>query len=145
RLKGSASLLRFRLLPERFHVIEAGSLERSILILQRLFDRMKTAHELGVRPDQCLLGVNAQVPAEIDNGKQEVTEFIGDGAAVTTLHLFPKFADFLLDLVEDRSGRTPVEADPRRTVLQLERARQCGQRERDIVQISASFVVDTAG
>ena len=58
-----------------------------------------------------------------------------------------QFADLLLDLVEDRRGLGPVEADAGRLFLKLQRAGQRGQGHRNAVQKTLAMVlrVEAAG
>ena len=65
------------------------------------------------------------MPADIDQRKDQVAEFVLDLVRLVFRQRLAQFADLLLDLVEDGGSLRPVEADPGRTLLQLQRFSEC--------------------
>ena len=77
------------------------------------------------------------MPPVIDEREDQVAEFGLDRIRVLLRHGILQLVQLLRDLVEDRLGILPVEADARRALLQLEGARQRRMADRYVVQIAA--------
>ncbi|MNN07168.1 hypothetical protein D3C81_1199860 [compost metagenome] len=71
---------------------------------------------------------------QIDHHEQQVAHLFRLGRRVAVGHGLQHFVQFFAQLVHHRQGFRPVEADLRRALLQLGRARQRRQRHRHVVE-----------
>ena len=132
-IRSLAPLLRLGLLPGGVELGGAGLPRPSV---QQGLETPEPALEPGVGAPERTLGVDAQVPADVYAGEQEVSElglealarFFGPPRAPQLLHL-------LLQLGEHPLHVGPVETDPGGAALQLLR---CSERIRPIITIYMS-------
>ena len=62
-------------------------------------------------------GSMSSLPRQVGHGEQQVAElFLQGRLRCVIVHLVFEFGDLFLDLVDDRIGIRPVEADPRRAL-----------------------------
>ena len=74
------------------------------------------------------------MPRQIGDDKQQIAHFLADLGWRQAVARLDQFARFFADLVDHLIGRGPVEPDPRRPLLQLDRPQQCRQSYRHPIQ-----------
>ncbi|MND91330.1 hypothetical protein D3C80_834450 [compost metagenome] len=72
---------------------------------------IETTAEFRIRAAQGIFGIGLDVAADIDEGEDEVAEFVRNLFGFSLRKCLTQFRDFFLDLVEDRSRVRPVETD----------------------------------
>ncbi|MNG21011.1 hypothetical protein D3C84_1053300 [compost metagenome] len=91
-------------------------------VAQCLFDKTEASLEFAVGATQCSFGINLEVTRQIDHGKQQVADLVGDRLRVILGHGFKHFVEFFAHLVQHRQSVRPVEADLPCALLQFRRA-----------------------
>src|SRR5688572_12215225 len=102
---------------------------------------MKARPELLVRAGKRGLRIDLQMPAEIDQGKEQVAEFVLDLGFAGCAHCFTKLGDFFLDFVQDRFGLAPVEAYARGFLLEFQCPCQRRKGYRDTVEKTLAVIL----
>jgi hypothetical protein len=97
------------------------------------FDAIEASCELVVRLAKGHLRLDAELARQICNREQEIAEFV-DALSATGLERLAKFADFFVDLVDDRPGVRPIEANGRDARADLVGPQQRWERAGDASQ-----------
>src|SRR5713101_1016147 len=95
-------------------------------------DVAEAAGELLVRRTQRALRIDLQMAGDVGDDEQEIAELLLDrmrdgGSFRVCCNRLLELGELLLELHQNRRQRRPVEADLRRFVLQLDRARESRQ------------------
>src|ERR1700761_6155245 len=91
----------------------------------------EAALEFGAGSAQCGLGVDGEMAREIDDSEQQVADFARSGVGVARRNFGFDLVELLAQFGEDGARLRPVEPYLGRPFLQLERAGQRRQGERD--------------
>src|SRR5688572_30709689 len=105
--------LRFNFLPLRFHLVQRRVADRFAARRECLLDGVEACGELFVGPPQRRLRLDAQLPREIGDRKQQVAHLLLGARQMARRARFdfpPQLRHLLLDLVEDVRRPCPVEA-----------------------------------
>jgi len=119
------------LLPERFHLLQAGIACFNAPGGQHLFDVVKAAGELGIGGAQGCFGVDLEVTRQVGDHEQQVADFLFPGGLVRRVQ---DLARFLGQLVQHQVRVVPVEAYGRSAALQFLGAGKRGQGAGNIIQ-----------
>src|SRR6516164_830222 len=140
-LRGSAvngfylRLFALDLLPQRFERIDTGA---GAALGGEHLDPAEAALEFCRRAAQGRLRVDVELACEVGGGEQDVAHLVLNlrqvGASIAGGELRFELRDLLGDLFDDRARRGPVEADPRRTLLDLGGAQQGRESQRHAVE-----------
>jgi hypothetical protein len=86
-----------------------------------LFYETEALCELFIRSLEAEFGVDSQMPAQIDYGKEQIAYFFPDAFDITSISSLGKFLNLFVDFGEKRRNITggPVETDLRRPFLYL--------------------------
>src|SRR3990170_8974887 len=106
-------LFTLGLVPQRVHLAKCGVLQRAALRFQRTFDEGKPALEFAVGGAQCLIGIGADVPRQINQREQEIAGFLGKLLCVAAVERRLDLVSFLANLMQHRARVVPVETDGR--------------------------------
>src|SRR5216684_5041332 len=120
---------RLGLLPERFHFVQGGVSGFATGFGQAPLDVAKAAFELVVGGAQCRLGIDLAVACEVGHGEQNIAQFVGQARLIDVARrqLGSEFAQFLLDLIDDRTGLLPIKTYSCRPLLDLFGPQERGQ------------------
>ena len=96
----------------------------------------EAAFELVVGGPQRDLRINLAVSRQVRHGEQDIAQFVchPDLVHCAGFHFSPQFSDLLFNLVDDRAGALPVEADARCPLLELLGSHQGGEGPGHAVQ-----------
>ena len=79
--------------------------------LGRSLDAGEASFELGIGTAQGGFRVDLEVTGQVDRGKQQVADFIGDGCRVVIGHGFEHFVQLFAHVIHHRQRGRPVETD----------------------------------
>ena len=138
---GGLTLGPLRFVPERVHLVQGGLFRRTPPLSSMRSIYLKPALELRIRaaqrdppgrsPDD---GPGLTTANSTSPSSSVIFGLVGSG------ELGAELADFLGDLVQDRFGRAPVEADARGAALQLLGAGEGGKGARHPVEHAARLL-----
>src|SRR5471032_3157351 len=118
---GQILFLTFGFTPQGVQLFEGAIFYGTQGIAQCLFDKSEASFKFYVGTAQGGFRINLEMSRQVDHGKQQIADFIGDRCRVIVGHGFEHFIELFTDLVQHRQGVRPVEPDLPGTLLQLGR------------------------